>query len=147
MKSASSPDHSLVFGSRNEYGQSFDVPTTSPFFWIFASESSSELILISEKSGKSLSFTGGGATAAARAVPVPPASSAAAPPIAPDRIRPRRPNGLPLASIRGLSVIVLLPPVVCSVASAGTVTPPPPRRRSDSGSIAGTAGSAGCADW
>src|SRR5580700_6383130 len=99
MKPASIPDHSLVFGSRNEYGQSFDVPTTSPFFWIFASESSSELILINEKSGKSLVFTGGGATAVARAVPVVAANSAAAPPIAPDRIRPRRPKGLPFASI------------------------------------------------
>ena len=34
-----------------EYGQSFDVPTTRPFFWIFASESSPPLILIREKSG------------------------------------------------------------------------------------------------
>ena len=51
MMSPSRPVHSLVFGSRNEYGQSFEVPTTSPFFWIFASELSSQLILISEKSG------------------------------------------------------------------------------------------------
>ena len=65
MMSPSSPVHSLVFGSRNEYGQSFDVPTTRPFFWIFASESSSELILISEKSGNPVLSTGGGATAAA----------------------------------------------------------------------------------
>jgi hypothetical protein len=50
--------------------------------------------LISEKSGKVVLSTGGGEIAAARAVPTPAASSTAVLPMAPDRIKPRRPNRL-----------------------------------------------------
>src|SRR5258707_14517576 len=60
MVSASIPDQALfALGSRNEYGQSSEMPTTiTPFFWILSSESSSPLIFGSTKSGKLVSIAG-----------------------------------------------------------------------------------------
>src|ERR1700761_82239 len=99
--SPSSPVHALVFGSRNEYGQSFDVPTTTPFCGVFASGSSPPLMLISVKSGNPAASTGGAAAIASRAAPA--ASRVAAPPMAPVRSMVRRPSGF------AFSVMIVIP--------------------------------------
>src|SRR5260221_11781724 len=93
MVSASIPAHSLLaLGSRNEYGQSSEMPTTmTPFFWILTSESSSPLIFGSTKSAKLVSIAGASLAAMARlgaAVD----SNGPAPATTPGLCKPRRPT-------------------------------------------------------